>query len=105
MNGYQLKALPAAKRQRVFRLPLLCFDYEKDQNGVTFGGEGHAITRLEALEAIEEAGDLVTVQDLSLHPTANHLCVIDQVLFTQVNTPADTSGWGGYVYVTLRSVT
>lgn len=105
MSGYQLKVLPAAKRQRLFRIPLLCFDFEKDQTGTTVGSEGNAITRLEALELLEEAGDLVTLTDLSRVPSASHLCVIDQVYFRQTAAPSQASGWGGYLYVTMRSVT
>jgi hypothetical protein len=104
-RSYQLKALPGAKRQRLIKLPLLCFDFESDRNGQSDGYEGRAKDRMNALEQLEEAADVVSWQDLTRDPFENRLVVIDDITFVQTEPPKSASGWGGVVEVTLRTVT
>jgi hypothetical protein len=101
MRSYQLKALPSPKRQRIIRLPLSCYDREKAFNGQELGHQGFALERLEALEAAEEAGDLVVYQDLGAD--RSRVCVIDEIQFRQTSPPG-RSAIGGLVYLTLRAV-
>ena len=49
-NGYQLKALPAVHRERIYTLPLMCYDFEEDRYNMVTGYDGQAISRLTALE-------------------------------------------------------
>lgn len=107
MLGYQLKALPGQTRQRLIQVPLSCFDRELDSSGAEMGGDGTALARLLALEALESAGDIVQFQVLSPYPdnTYTVLAVIDDVDFRQTSIPTDTKGWGGIAVVTLRTVT
>lgn len=104
-RSYQLKALPGAKRQRLIKLPLLCFDFERDKTGEPVGYEGRAKDRLSSLETLEENGDVVWLQDLTDYPFDNRLVVIDDTTFVQTAPPKNVSGWGGVVEVTLRAVT
>lgn len=106
LTGFQLKALPAQKRQRMERIPLLCFDIERDRNGRTVGHLNSAYDRLQALEALEEAGDVVTVERFGRGFTSadNRLAVIDEVRFQQTAVPNKTNGWGGIALVTVRYV-
>jgi hypothetical protein len=105
-RSYQLKALPAAKRQRLMRLPMLCFDVERDRSGQQLNGVGSALRRLEALEALEEAGDAVLFQHFEADGRIrSRLVVIDEVRFIQQDPPSNANGWGGVVLATLRSVT
>lgn len=101
MRSYQLKALPAPKRQRIYRLPLSCFDKERAYNGQELGYKGYALQRLEALESAEEAGDLVVYQELATG--RSRLCVIDEIQFRQTSPPG-RSATGGLLYLTLRAV-
>ncbi len=101
MRSYQLKALPAPQRQRIFRLPLSCYDRERGYNGQELGHRGHAQERLLALESFEEAGDLVIFQDL--RGNTSRLCIIDEIQFRQTSPPGDTA-LGGLLYLTLRAV-
>jgi hypothetical protein len=101
MRSYQLKALPAPKRQRIFRLPLSCHDREKAYNGQELGYQGFALERLEALETAEEQGDLVVFQELAT--SRSRLCVIDEIQFRQTSPPG-RSAIGGLLYLTLRAV-
>jgi hypothetical protein len=102
MTGWQLKALPAMPRERMIQVPLLCYDSEKDRNGVRCGGIGTAVQRLEALEDLERSADVISFQDLDLGRTTR--CVIDQLNFHQTAPPTNGDGWGGIITLTLRTV-
>ena len=102
-TGYQLKALPAVPRQRLIQYPLLCFDRESDKFGVMVGYEGRAYDRMEQLEAVENAGDTIRVEDF--RTGESYLGLIEEMDFIN-RTPTDKrfSGFGGILVVTIRSV-
>lgn len=103
VNGWQLKAIPGAIRQRIFVVPLLCFDREVDNNGQWDGYEGRTLDRLEAFEMIAQKGDSVTFQDLNQQ--RSWTCVVDDYEFKQMAAPAtNTNGYGGYLTVQLRTI-
>ena len=102
-KGYQAKATIATPRQRVMRFPVYCFDVETDKYNVQTGYEGRAFDRIQALEDIEETGDVVTFQDLSTGESRQ--AIIEQVTFTRM-TPPDKrfDGFGGVLEITIRTV-
>lgn len=101
--GYQVKALPATKRQRLMQIPLRCYDFDMDRNGNQFGYEGLAFTQLETLENLEESGDIVTVQNLRTGETFQGL--IEECSFTSDTTSSRISGnFGGLLVVTVRKI-
>ncbi len=102
-KGYQSKATIATPRQQVMRFPLYCFDVETDKYNVQTGYEGRAFARIQALENIEEDGDVVTMQDFTTGEQRQ--VVIEQLAFTRA-TPPDRgfSGFGGIVEITIRTV-
>jgi hypothetical protein len=103
VNGWQLKAMPGAIRQRIFTLPLLCFDREKDRSGQTVGREGRSLARLEAFEQHFARGDAVTLQNL--RSGTSYLVVIDDYRFEQKTSPnANDSSTGGVLWVELRTI-
>lgn len=103
VNGWQLKAIPGAIRQRVFTVPLLCFDREKDNNGQWDGYEGRTLDRLEAFEAIAQRGDTVIFQDMMFQ--RSWTVIIDDYEYKQSAQPANNfNGYGGYLTVQLRTV-
>jgi len=102
LYGYQLKALPASPRKRIIVLPLLCFDHEKDSDGTHTGYEGYAIDRLEELEALEDSGNTVLLQDLRRDRT--YECTIEDIRFVQTSPPSGTDSWGGYIFLSVRTV-
>lgn len=104
-GGYQLKAIPGQPRQRQLTIPLQCFDLEEDRTGQQVGGQGTALPRLFALEAIEETGDTLILQDFDAG-TAD-LVMIDNIQFTQVTRPGGTPtdpNFGGIIVLTVRTV-
>ena len=102
-KGYQLKAVPAAPRERIIKVPLLNFDTETDKYNATQGWEGRAFQRLSALESIESLGDVVTYQDFRTNEISQ--CLIEEVNFIN-NTPPDKklTNFGGIILLTIRTV-
>ena len=102
-TGYQLKSLPAVPRQRLIQYPLSCFDHESDHFGVEAGYEGSAYERMSQLEAIENAGDTLRVEDF--RTGESYIGLIEEMDFRN-STPSDKrfSGYGGLLLVTIRTV-
>jgi hypothetical protein len=102
-KGYQAKATIATPRQRVIQFPIYCFDLETDRYNSMIGYEGKAFEKIQALEGIEESGDVLTWQDLTTGESRQ--AVIEQISFQRA-TPPDKrfSGFGGVIQVTIRTV-
>ncbi|MFF4019988.1 hypothetical protein [Streptomyces sp. NPDC001843] len=103
VNGWQLKAMPGSVRQRVFTVPLLCFDKEKTASGQTVGYEGRTLARLQAFEQLFARGDAVAFQDLK--NDQSYLVVIDDYRYEQRAQPgSNLSNYGGVLWVELRTI-
>jgi hypothetical protein len=103
VNGWQLKAMPGSVRQRIFEMPLSCFDFEAGRSGQEFGYEGRAADVLAAVEQLAQKGDAVTFKDLASDTSV--LVVVDDVKYEQKGSPSQTSVFsGGYLYVQLRTI-
>jgi hypothetical protein len=102
-DGYQVKSLPAVVRARQLTIPLVNYDFETDRYGIQNGYETRAWDRLQALESLEAAGDTVIIQDFTTGEQITGL--IEQLSFERT-TPSDRrySGFGGIVYVSIRTV-
>lgn len=102
-TGYQIKALPAVPRQRLIQYPVFCFDHESDSLGVEIGYEGSAFDRLSQLEAVENNGDTIRIQDF--RTGESYLGIIEELDFIN-QTPSDKrfTGFGGKLLITIRSV-
>ena len=102
-NGYQIKSLVATPRQRLIQYPVFCYDHETDKFGVEVGYEGSAWDRMQQLEAVENLGDTLVVQDF--RTGESFIGLIEEMDFIN-RTPTDKrfSGFGGTLLVTIRSV-
>jgi hypothetical protein len=101
--GYQAKATIATPRQRIIKFPVYLYDVETDHFDVMIGYEGRALERLQALEDIEESGDVITWQDLTTKESRQ--AVIEQVSFTRLTPPdKNFNGFGGIADITIRTV-
>ena len=102
-KGYQAKALPATKRQRLIQFPVWCYDIEKDRYNVQTGYEGRAWERIQNLESIEAEGDIVNVQDFTTGERIQ--AIIERIDFSRKTPPSGQfDGFGGLLLVTVRSV-
>ena len=100
-TGYQLKALPSIKRQRLITYPLLCYDSETDRNGNKGGYPGHAWDRINALESKENVGDSVRVTDF--RTGESYIGIIEDMKFEGKTAVGKTSSsYGGTMEVTIR---
>jgi hypothetical protein len=103
VNGWQLKAMPGAARQRIITIPLACWDMEQTQSGQRVGYEGRTLARLQAFEQIFTRGDAVAFQDL--RNATSDLVVIDDYRFEQGAQPgSNKSVYGGVLWVELRTI-
>ena len=102
-TGYQLKSLPAVPRQRIIQYPLFCYDHESDNMGVEVGYEGSAYDRLSQLEAVENVGDTIRVEDF--RTGESYIGLIEELDFIN-RTPSDRrfSGYGGLLIATIRLI-
>jgi hypothetical protein len=102
-TGYQLKSLPAVPRQRLIQYPVFCYDHESDKFSNEVGYEGSAYERMSQLEAIENVGDTIRVQDF--RTGESYLGIIEEMDFMN-KTPEDKrfSGFGGTLLVTIRTI-
>ena len=102
-TGYQLKSLPAVPRQRLIQYPVFCYDHESDKFSNEVGFEGSAYQRMSQLEAIENVGDTIRVQDF--RTGESYLGIIEEMDFIN-KTPEDKrfSGFGGTLLITIRTV-
>jgi hypothetical protein len=102
-TGYQVKSLAAIPRQRLIQYPVMCYDHEMDKFNNEVGFEGSAYARMSQLEAIENLGDTIRVQDF--RTGESYIGLIEELDFIN-KTPTDKrfSGYGGLLLVTIRSV-
>ena len=102
-KGYQAKALPATKRQRLIQFPVWCYDVETDRYSVQTGYEGRAWERIQLLEDLEAFGDIVNIQDFTTGERVQGL--IERVNFTRKTPPSGKfDGFGGILSITVRTV-
>jgi hypothetical protein len=102
-KGYQAKATIATPRQRVIQFYVYNMDTETDRYNVEFGYSGRAIDRLDALENIEQSGDIVTWQDLNTQETRR--VQIESIQYIRVTPPdKESTGDGGILQITVRTV-
>jgi hypothetical protein len=104
LRSWQMKALPAGVRQRIITLPMSCYDTEQDRNDVRFGRPGYAAERLAALEQFDDAADEVVFEEMRPSGKVTRRVLVDKLSFRQIIRPNDTSGVGGEIVLTLRTV-
>lgn len=103
LTGYQVVAIPSPKRTELIQVPLMCFDYEVDRQGVKYGRTGGAFSRYQTLKQMEEASNTVQWRDFTTGETGE--AFIEQVTYMRTNPPTrQQPGNGGIVMVTLRLV-
>lgn len=104
LTSYGVKALPGLRRQRLIQVVVSCFDRETDRRGRQHVDIGSARRRMEALFALDAAGDEVVLQEYSLQGPVTRRVVIEQVVFKESARPTNTSDFGGEGTVTMRTV-
>lgn len=103
LRAWQIKAVPAVRRQRMIQIPLSCFDVEMDRYNKEFGYSGRAFYILQRLEALEETGKFVNIRDLRTGEIFTG--VIEEVQFLGESSPdKNSNNFGGLVTITVRKI-
>jgi|688.fasta_scaffold100983_3 hypothetical protein len=103
LTAWSVRAYPAVdNRGQTVLLPLLNFDFEKDQYGVTFGYEGRAWNRWNALMTACTNGANLLVKEAQ--SSGSYVALADDATFTQTAPPTRASGFGGIIQLVLRTV-
>lgn len=102
LQSWNLRALPAVKRQRLIQAVLLAFDHEADMHSVPYGYEGYAIERVRALEDQVKDGWPFTFQDFNSGET--YRATLESIQFTEISPPSNASGFGGVIDLTIRTL-
>lgn len=100
VEEWQCRALPAPLRSRTITVPLLCYEEERDPNGVT--RVSNPWERINYLERIEQNGGAVLFQDFS--SGEERVCTIRAIQFEQAAPPSFASGFGGIVTIQLQTI-
>lgn len=104
VSSYIVKALTGTHRQRDLKFVLACYDTETTKSGQRIRDALSARQQLNSLEALDNAGDEVTIQEFTPNGVISTLVVIQSVTFTQVGRPTRTSDLGGTVTLIVRTV-
>jgi hypothetical protein len=103
LESYQIKALPATRRQRLIQYPLSCFNNEKDRFNTTFGYPTRAYDMMTALEILEEKADFVSVHDYRTDEVYTGL--VEEVRYSNESSPdKNNDNFGGLLLVTIRKI-
>jgi hypothetical protein len=87
----------------LIQFPVWCFDVETDRYGVATGYENRAWERIQILEDIEAAGDIINVQDFTTGERVQ--AIIERVNFVRKTPPSGKfDGFGGLLSITVRTV-
>lgn len=103
LESYQLKAIPASRRQKLITYPLSCYDMEMDKYNVNFGYRGRANEVISTLEELEANGNFVNLQDF--RTGEKYTGIIEKVEFNNVVPPdRDSPNYGGKLTITVRKL-
>lgn len=100
VEEWQFRALPAPLRSRTLTVPLLCYEEERDPNGVT--RISNPWERINYLERIEQSGGAVLYQDFT--SGEERVCTIRAIQFEQSAPPTYANGFGGIVTIQLQTI-
>ena len=98
--GWTIRALPSIVRQELVKLPLMCYDNERDTHGLK--REGDSWARYQALRGACARGELISYQNLQTGELAT--AVVEDLGFRQSSPPRGFDGFGGTINITLRLV-
>lgn len=103
LNSYQVKAIPAPKRQRIFTLTVWCMGNETDKHGLTAYEPLTPRQRLRALQELESEGNEIRYVEFTNQSPDVSLVVIEQLQFIATSRPKSEDDFGGKVTLRLRT--
>jgi len=103
IKGYQVRAIPSPSRTELISVPVMCFDFEVDRQGVRYGTKNGAYARYKLLKALEQASALIQFRDFTTGELVS--AYVERVSYSRTNPPTrQVSGNGGVITILLRLV-
>lgn len=103
IKGYQVRAIPSPARTELISVPVMCFDFEVDRQGVRYGTKNGAYARYKLLKALEQASALIQFRDFTTGELVS--AYVERVSYARTNPPTrQVSGNGGVITILLRLV-
>jgi len=101
--GYQIRAIPAPRRSQLVSVPIMCYDFELDRQGVRYGQKGGAFARMDILRLLEKNAATVMFRDYTTGESVE--AYIEKISYKRVTPPTrQVSGNGGIATILLRLV-
>ena len=101
MIGYQVRAIPAPRRNQLVQVPIMCFDFEVDRQGVRYGQKNGAYNRMNILRLLEKNASTVIFRDYTTGESVE--AYIERISYRRTNPPTrQVGGNGGIATVVLR---
>lgn len=101
MVGYQIRAIPAPRRNQLVSVPIMCFDFEVDRQGVRYGSKNGAYNRMNVLRLLEKNASTVIFRDYTTGEVVE--AYIERISYRRTNPPTrQVGGNGGIATVLLR---
>lgn len=103
LAAWSLRAYPAvSNRGELVQIPLLNFDFERDEDGVPYGYEGRAWARYKSLRDRFAQGTSMLIKELN--SGASYIALPEDLQFIQIAPGNRYSGFGGIIQVVLRTL-
>jgi hypothetical protein len=102
-NSYQVKAIPAPKRQHIITFTVNCFINETDRYGLDVTDPETPRKRFKNLQDLEAAGNEIRFVEFTNQGSVAELVVIDQLVYHGFSRPSITDDFGGYITLRLRA--
>lgn len=101
MIGYQIRAIPAPRRNQLVSVPIMVFDFEVDRQGVRYGSKNGAYNRMNILRLLEKNASTVIFRDYTTGEVVE--AYIERIAYRRTNPPTrQVGGNGGIATVLLR---
>jgi len=101
MVGYQIRAIPAPRRNQLVSVPIMVFDFEVDRQGVRYGSKNGAYNRMNVLRLLEKNASTVIFRDYTTGEVVE--AYIERITYRRTNPPTrQVGGNGGIATVLLR---
>lgn len=102
-NSYQVKAIPAPKRQHIITLTANCFHHESNRWGQEVVDPETPRQRYQNILDIETAGNEVRFVEFEPTGPVATLVVVEDTQFQQMSRPSPIDYLGGYLTIKMRA--
>jgi hypothetical protein len=103
LNSYQVKAIPAPKRQNIVTLTANCFRDETDRYGLDVTDPETPRQRYQNVVDLMNSGEETRLVEFTNSGSVAQLVVIDDLAYQSFSPPSIEDDFGGYITFKLRA--